>query len=239
MDAQALVGAAVEPSGAEWIAPRLLPWWSLPGGEMPVGAIIPIGFDAYARILHPAHRKAGGREVPVRWRELAEWAGVAPHAEMQWDEIAPPRGQVGAERLHLPPQEGHLPAEEAEALVAALRRHSTTPDRCWFAVWEGFGALEPDRRWPGIARLHLPNRNYVLFHGPIDAAVRSFEPLPFRQSANFWWPQDQAWCVATEIDYAWTYVAGTESCIDDLLAESRLEALRIRPNQRAGGRHTA
>src|SRR5215475_10905083 len=228
----------VEPGGAEWIARRLLPWWSLPGGEMPVGAIIPVGFDAYARILHSAYRLTGGHETHVSWREFAAEAGVTPHAEMQWDEITPSTGRLGAERLHRPPDEGHLPADEAEILVEVLQRHTRAPDRCWFAVWEGYGGLEPDVRWPEAARLHLPNRDYVLLWGPVEAAARSFEPAPFRQSANLWWPDDQAWCVATEIDYSWTYVGGTRPCIDDLLAESRLEVLPIRSDQRVSGRRS-
>jgi hypothetical protein len=234
--AEALVRPAIEPSSAEWLVKRLMPWWSLPGGEMPVGAIVPIGLEAYARVLHPAYRKTDGREVSVRWSEIAGWAGVTPHAEMRWDEIVPPIIRMDEERLHMPPQEGHLPADQAEILVEVLRPHTTTPRRCCFAVWEGYGALEPDARWPEAARLELPNRDYVLLCGPIEAAAQSFEPAPFRQSANLWWPEDRAWCVATEIDYAWTYVGGTKSCIDDLLTESRLEALRIGPDQRARGR---
>ena len=51
------------------------------------------------------------------------------------------------------------------------------------------------------------DRNYLLFEGPIDAAgelggwvdpgrhTRSRAQLP-----NLWWPDDHAWCVASEID---------------------------------------
>jgi hypothetical protein len=210
-----------------------MPWLSLPGGHMPVGATIPTGFEAYARVLHPAYRTTDGHQALVRWTELAERAGVVPHAELQWEELASGAGPGDVAPMDAPPQEGHLPAEEAAALVDVLRRHTATPDRCWFAVWDGFGGLEPEVRWPGATRLHLPHRDYVLLRGSIDAATGSFCPAPFRQSANLWWPEDRAWCVATEIDYLWTYVGATEPCLEELLAEPRLEILRTRPDHRA------
>lgn len=238
MDAESLLRPAVEPAGAEWIAPRLLPWRVSAGGYMSVGAIVPTGFDAYARVFHPAYRWADGRQEPVRWAEIARGAGMELHVVIRWDEIAPPPGQEPPERLS-PPQEGQFPTEEAEAVVQVLRRHTAAPDRCWFAIWDGFGGLWPDERWPGVARLHLPSRDYVLLRGPIEAASRSFMPSPSRQSANLWWPEDRAWCVATEIDNMWTYVGGTEACIEALLASSRLEVLRTRPDHRASGRRPA
>jgi len=38
-------------------------------------------------------------------------------------------------------------------------------------------------------------------------------------------PADRAWCVATEIDFAWTYVGGSRELIDAILADARLEAV--------------
>jgi hypothetical protein len=113
-------------------------------------------------------------------------------------------------------------------LISVLLEHlepaTTTPGRCFFAVWEGFGdsvvprTLEPT--------LELPHRRYHVFAGPVEGARASFTSWPFgHQSANLWWPADRAWFVATEIDFAWTYVGGTRACIDALLADPRLEAV--------------
>ena len=86
-----------------------------------------------------------------------------------------------------------------DAASRLLDRRTTTPDRCWFAVWTGFGALSLS---VGDApTFELPNRQYFLFAGPIRAAQTSLEDTPFRQSPNLWWPEDHAWCVATEIDF--------------------------------------
>jgi hypothetical protein len=48
------------------------------------------------------------------------------------------------------------------------------------------------------------------------------------QSPNIWWPDDRAWFVATEVDYAWTYVAGPRRLADALLSDDRLEVLPVR-----------
>jgi hypothetical protein len=65
----------------------------------------------------------------------------------------------------------------------------------------------------------------MLYSGPIEAALASLD-LPFdTPSPNLWWPEDRAWIVLTEIDYAWTYVGGTAAHIETLLASDTLEVL--------------
>ncbi len=51
-------------------------------------------------------------------------------------------------------------------------------------------------------------------------------PLPdwfLPQSPSIFWPDDESWCVATEIDLFCTYVGGSRALIDELLADERLE----------------
>jgi len=87
-------------------------------------------------------------------------------------------------------------------------------------MWEGFGGLDN-----GVIRerLRLPKRNYLLYTGGVARALES--PMPFDQSPNLWWPKDRAWFVASEIDFAWTYVGGPQSLIAAVLSDSRLEVL--------------
>jgi hypothetical protein len=49
-------------------------------------------------------------------------------------------------------------------------------------------------------------------------------------SPNLWWPDDRAWCVATEIDLAWTYLGGSTALISDVLSKPRLEAQPASPD---------
>ena len=62
------------------------------------------------------------------------------------------------------------------------------------------------------------------------AALPSLTDSQDDHSPNLWWPDDRAWCVATEIDLAWTYVGGSAALISDVLASPRLEAQPASPN---------
>ena len=113
-------------------------------------------------------------------------------------------------------------------LAELLRRNTTTPEHCYFGVWEGFGALRTDiRKEPTFT---APGRGYHLLTGPLETAAESILEMPWTTgSPNLWWPEDRAWCVATEIDLNSTYVGCDKVCRDDLL-ESRLEAYAIDPS---------
>lgn len=62
--------------------------------------------------------------------------------------------------------------------------------------------------------MQLPNREYRLFTGPVAKG----EGWVF--GPNLWWPEDRAWCVASEIDLDYTLVGGTEELIGELMGAS-------------------
>ncbi len=97
-------------------------------------------------------------------------------------------------------------------------------------MWEGWAGLRV--RQDNAPRLSIPFRNLFLFEGAIDDALITFDSQRWRyQSANLWWPDDRAWCVATEIDFKWTYVGGSFRCIEALLRDPLLEVLSTTPTQ--------
>ncbi len=181
-----------------------------------VGSVVPRGFEAYARVLHPLE---DGPER--RWTDLAARNGRIAHPEMQLHLVASRPGETPDGHLPLAGVSvGSLPPEETTALAAILAVHTATPDRCWFAVWDG----DADPVRPPGPRLELPGRSYALLRGVVADVVG----LGRAQSPNLWWPDDRAWCVATEIDLAWTYVGGTAAAVEDVLADPALEALPAR-----------
>lgn len=209
-------------SVGEWIGDGLLAQGFL------VGAFIPAGFEAYARLLHPAFEdRPRVREPTVRWAEIAAQAGASLRGDTSWRELT---GDPADWTPH-DPDEGSLPQSQAEALVSLLRPMTATPDSCYFGVWEGWGGVE--LHWPGAAQLWLPHgRTCLLLQGSIEDAAQPFNP-PSRQSANLWWPEDRSWLVATEIDFHWTYIGGSASCIAQILADPRLETQPTGPHERA------
>ena len=213
----------------EWLRERLEPPESFVASSW-----IPSGFEAYARILHPVQE---GVDKPlIRWADVARWSGVALVPTIQWYEAALPEDAPDADPpwTSQGPREGSLSHEDTIELAFVLSRH--TSGLCFFGVWEGYGGVTVQgsdvkalpRRVEETPTFELPWRSYELYEGPVAGAM-CFRTPDF-QSPNLWWPQDQSWCVASEIDLPWTYVAASRELIDELLTASRLEVLEISPN---------
>lgn len=193
-----------------------------------VGELGPVGFEAYARVLHP-------------WTD----------------------GFDGSERV-----EGHLPEDELADLCAVLSHHTSTADRCFFALWDGYGEIYGGESvaflttftgpapWPGRLfgkprpkeppppafaaavidgpRLTVDSRDHLLFAGPLSdagawgAAAYGVGVPRDLNSPNLFWPDDHAWFVTTDLEGTWTGVGGSDDLVQELLGHPRLEVVRAR-----------
>lgn len=215
---------------ALWLASALEKPWGRGGGANCAAAVIPRGFAAYARLFHPAYLASEGRDIT--WAETAAHAGTRPHARMQWHAITRAGDADGKLRGLVSPDMGLMPERMLEALIGHLERHTGTPESCHFAFWDGKRILGLAALRGRAAHFRLWDREYFLMKGDIRADLERISPLSL-DHANIWWPEDRAWCVATEVDFMWTYVGGSESCIEEILADPRLEAWRASPDDRA------
>ncbi len=209
-------------SGARWVEESLSNFGTL-------RALLPGGFPAYARVFHPAYLN-DDPEQPVRWSKVASWTGRTVHSLMQFQRVArlpegphvnepdPPWGSH--------PTIGSIPEAECRTLVETLRCFTTAPGICYFCLWEGWGNIDT-RLYKASSRVRAPGRDYLLFRGPIDGTMAFItRDQPFwGDSPNIWWPEDRAWCVATDIDLYDTYVGGSEESIEAILSHPDLEAL--------------
>ena len=209
-------------SEARWVEERLSAFGTL-------RSLLPNGFAAYARIFHPAYLNRD-EERPVRWSTVASWTGRTVHPLMQFERIAglsedphdmykdPPWGSL--------PKHRSIPERECRTLVEVLRSSTSTPGNCFFCLWEGYGNIDT-RLYKASSRVRAPGRDYLLFRGPIDAILAFItRDGPFwGHSPNIWWPEDRAWCVATDIDLFDTYVGGNRECIEAIMSNPDLEAL--------------
>ncbi len=244
-----------EVQAADWIRERLHPF-----AAYDVGSVVPTGFAAYARIFHPASASRDWNPEDVRWSEVAAWSGRIVHPDMQFQSIvvpATPDHASGLQPWSGEPRLGVLSKPQARALIDLLTRFTSTPDACWFCLWDGYGYLTgavntftmwkqgappPGRRrpprWhlrlplprpighlPDRKRVGLPNRDYLLFRGPL-AKAEGWEDGP-----NLWWPDDRTWCVASEIDHPYTHVGGPSELIDEIVRHPDLEALPVTADQ--------
>ena len=200
-------------SPANWVAEQLR---KAEESAWPVASVVPDGFGSYTRIQH----------------------------EHEGDP-----SQV----------QGTIPAEQLTLLTPVLTEFTTTPESCWYAVWEGEGhwyygsahtiyGLSPKETENELARLDAISRerdrimraaakftalrlDYFLFRGPIGAAGSLGVAGWMHKTANFWWPDDRAWCVGTNIELPETYIGGNQALTDRLLGTSGLNASRVDPHQ--------
>lgn len=222
-----------------------------------VARVIPAGFDAYARVLHP----------------LADGP--------RWEAVAPEYLETGEGRYRHPfpdavsEVEGDLGESGVDLLAKVLGAATATSQACHYALWAGWGELNPgavtvassSRGLLGGLRARREQkamedtirtaqaavtafveacpvqpwwggRDMLLFDGPIEAVVSIGASAPIdgqiyrRRGPQWWWPEDRAWFVATEIDYPWTYVAGPAALIHEIVEDTGLEARPVTPRHR-------
>lgn len=252
---------AVIDSAAGWLRAAS----NTPSAE--VGRFVTEGFGGYARIFHPATREAepvfplwaddtSGRRLPIRpgprheavwrdvaWREVADANGRIVHPGMQWRSVSGDRRSHDSGQQpglwERPPQRDSLPHRLTCVVCEILERFTTTPNRCWCAVWEGYGDLVGVRADLKLPRLVIAGRSMLVGLGSLhEIPAESFSDPGFApasldnyRSPSLWWPDDRAWCVATDVDFDSTYIGASAECVATLIADSRLEALEISADQ--------
>ncbi len=165
---------------ADWLVERLTDF------AVNVLSVVPSGFGAYARVFHPAAKVTCTLDAdqtstaePLSWAEVAELTGRTPHRLMQWASIQGSHPELHdytalkAEDIYIrAPLGGSLPLELAQTLQLIFEQHTSTPDTCFFAVWEGFGGL-PKYVYEAPA-FEIPARRFHLFRNAIQTVEQSF-----------------------------------------------------------------
>jgi hypothetical protein len=223
-----------------------------------VASLVPVEFDAYARIFHPALRHTHTGDVEVRWSEVAAANGRTMHPSAEWGSL------TGSWRLNeqrglwdSPPRSGELPEALAVRLAVVLASYTNRPECSYFAVWDGWdtsrlvfsfdgdtpenvqgrkreAAEEEAVAWCDLVQsgpaFTLPNRGMRLLRGPLKA-LDEFYRFHHRPP-SLWWPEDRAWCVGTDVDLMTSYLGASDACINAVLADEKIEALPVSPDQR-------
>ncbi len=141
---------------ADWLVAQLTGFGAI------VRQLVPATFPRFARVLHRPDQGMPDPDAPASWAAVAQRHGTTLHAAAQYDALA--RGSVD----HQPPF-GSLDRMTLPALRDVLARHTSTPERCWSALWHGLGSSP--RSWQAAPTFHLPHRDYWLFAGTLDALV--------------------------------------------------------------------
>jgi hypothetical protein len=126
--------------------------------------------------------------------------------------------------------EQHELSEKDQVGVALeiLSEYTTTPDECYFCLWNGWGTITidsaPDLAIPG-------RRDYWLLRGALAdyADWNSTDPVrwPFGDcpDAAFIWPADRAWCVTNDVDPHFASIGAGAEAIDRIVVDRRIDAV--------------
>jgi hypothetical protein len=127
-----------------------------------------------------------------------------------------------------------IPGEEPSlrTALATLTEYTETPACGYAAIWEGWVGLEAAPEAPRVA---IPNRTMLLFTGAVEA-LRDAPALAWYGSAeglyqepHLVWPEDEAWCLACEVDEEVEFTVGCTTDASRALAGALPGAVRRVP----------
>lgn len=165
----------------------------------------------------------------VPWHELAKFGPhleFEAHARLRYlpDEDEPPRPEIPPR-----PDSERSDAPVVGELCELLAMETSTLDQCFFCLWDGWPDIARDIH-PGPPTVHIPNRSYHLFTGPLSEFGQwSTTPTPYMPPAAFVWPADHAWCIAADVDQPWAGISATSSTVARLVAQTRIDIVPADP----------
>ncbi|WP_280305550.1 hypothetical protein [Nocardia neocaledoniensis] len=116
--------------------------------------------------------------------------------------------------------------------LETLGRYTSTPEACYFALWNGRSTITIDTAPP----FEIPHRDYWLLHGGLAdfADWNSDDPgrWPYGDCPDpaFIWPADRAWCVTDDVDPHFASIGAGAEAIELLVADSRIDVVPDDPS---------
>jgi hypothetical protein len=173
-------------------------------------------------------RAANGRAAQWLLRSDVDWWDLVRYGPPGFDvyvRIALPQYSVtDAGR-----PSGEAPADTVRAALAILGAYTATSAQGYAAIWEGWTSGKPA---PQAPRVEIPNRMMLLFTGPVEA-LRDAPAVAWYGSAvgcyqdpHLVWPEDQAWCLACEVDEEIEFTVGCSEEAAQALAKALPGAVR-------------
>ncbi|GGC71447.1 hypothetical protein IEU95_14145 [Hoyosella rhizosphaerae] len=222
-----------DPAAADWAAERFH------GSTGHMSGQVPVGFDAYCRILH---RPDSYNDVAApRWADIAAETGAIMHPAVQWHRLL--GGKDTDPDLYLPwrgfhPRHGQLDPGSFAALLPHLVDATKETDGCVFGFWVGHHDVQPGER-SGFTRsefdsphFRLAGREMILLQGDLSALANQVteHPKSVAPPPMVMWPRDRSWYSLSEIDFDSTIVGGASDLIAALVDDPVLESFQVPPS---------
>jgi hypothetical protein len=157
-------------------------------------------------------------------------AGFEAFARLRFipDPLNPDQDEANA----VVPKEHPSDLEQARRALRLLARFTSTPQDCYFCLWEGYSDSPLPPQVQRGRLVELPHRRYALLRGALQDIDRWETDLGAGQiiaPPAFVWPADHRWCLASDVDPHWAGIGAEQAAIDALLADPQLDVVPASP----------
>ena len=156
-------------------------------------------------------------------------AGFEAYARLRF--IPDPDRPGQAEADAVVPDDHPSDLAQASRALHRLAAFTSTPEDCYFCVWDGYSDIPLP---PGLPLIDLPHRSYALLRGPLDAVDAWADELggglPVAPPA-YAWPADRRWCLTSDVDPHWAGIGAQRAAVEALLADPELDVVPARPDE--------
>jgi hypothetical protein len=215
---------------------------------VPVVALIPAIFEAYAKIFHPieAHYENIDHPLDLEERKIL---GL-PECDVLRDFVRRMRSTAEAPALCW--------KRMAEALGVPFQRHlsdewfrSVLEPGCWprYVYGPAEGILKEREAASLIAILsafssssncyfrfaempYIGTDKPLLYSGQLEQLQQFLKETDRQFTPEYWWPGDRSWCVCSDYDLCFTIVGGSKQLVDCILTNADLESIQVTPDTR-------
>lgn len=212
-----------------------------------VSHLMPIAFEAYARILHRVDAYYENIDNPLSASEIAILK--IPSCEPLKSFVEQRRAEGRGTRVRWKELAALLGVPFAPEISGAWYRKKLE-EGCWPRF------LRPGRVWPigdeckelasalgpfaesGDCFFRFSDIPFIgkskppLFRGSVDEVNGFLKAKAHRCGFEYWWPSDHTWCVCSDFDLGVTVVGGSGELISDLLASDVLECVEVKSRTR-------
>jgi hypothetical protein len=159
-------------------------------------------------------------------------AGYQAYARLRFipDPTGPGQDEADADL----PEDHPSDISQARRALHRLASFTSTPDDCFFCVWEGYSDIKLPPDVIRDALVELPHRRYALLHGSVNDINTWEEDLggghPVAPPA-FVWPADRRWVFVSDVDPHWAGIGAEQAAADALRNDPELDVVPARPTE--------
>jgi hypothetical protein len=248
----------------EWLESwEVLDWIKARTNPEPFGLIarlIPRGYEAYCRILHPIHEDVSVADHSVTWDQTqgaGEWGLLAEETRARVPEDLRGTATLIIGSYLVPPDAPRVRwADVAERYGQPLTpetNYAELMDAAGFHSWPRYllGPSEGDLGFEQSARLsarlaehtgdgedvwftwfatHTRDWMGGLLKGRLHELQEALLSDRVTSSPEYWWPDGRSWFVSTDVDATFTVVGGTPRLVEHIVADSEFESQIVTPD---------